>query len=800
MTQNSRPGSTEMTTSIVEPEVEAWAKILSPNADSPLLVNFIRHALNMQRQPLHLQVSATMGDVKEVKRLIAGNSQSLDAISEENGRTALQAASAANQLEIVKILIESGSDVNAAPARLNGRTALQAAAEAGHCEVAKTLIEKGADLLARCCQRPNRMENHHECPGREAIYFAAENGHADMLVLLLDASIARGLKPSLESLLSAAARSGNSATVKTLLKRGAQLSKCIGDPYTPLHEAAHGGHDDAISLLLASGADLHAKCNEETVLFLAAERGHKQTVRLIMSKFATFEPVEEPEKEDKWLSWGKKPQKYESALHLAAERGIESAVKLLLDSGFDANGNTIGVASTPLICAAKSGNLAILRMLVERGADVNYVSPSSHNNALHEAATNGHVDAVRFLLSKGLDVNAPGGGDRQALHFAAATGNELLVRILVESGAQIATQMWNYGTPLHVAAKGGFKSVVEFFLSLGIDPMIQSVPDRPSRIALHEAADTGMEDVVALLLDNGCDPNAMDYMGETPLVLAVARGSLNCVRLLLDHGANVHQNLNRSRPLLHRLSGREFGFSKNKVDFQTEAEERREIALLLLQHNADIYAGDHGKRDALAFALEMNNLMITKVLLEHLPVSSGTGFDISPNLLTAASRGHYEIVKLLLDHGADPNHKFSGKTPLGAAAREGHTDIVEVLARRGADFTEPCYKGLTPLQLAAESGRYAVVESLLQLGAEVDSNVAAGTALELAARNGHADVVWLLVASGADCSRLGAEEINPREYEMKGRMPAVQRVLQRAEKSDFSPSYSSKSGRQERHS
>jgi ankyrin repeat protein len=425
-------------------------------------------------------------------------------------------------------------------------------------------------------------------------------------------------------------------------------------------------------------------------------------------------------------------------------------------------------------------------MLVERGADINYVSPSSKNNVLHETAAHGHIEAVRFLLSEGMDVNAPGEDDQQALHFAAATGNDLLVQLLVESGAQTTTQVWWHKTPLHVAAGCGFPSLVELFLNLGIDPMIQYEPDRPNRTALHEAAHNGREDVVAVLLDHGCDPDFLDYMEESPLHLAVAQGSIINVRRLLDYGANIHLKSRLEGSLLHTLilDLNETRFRKRKIP--AEAEERREIALLLLQRGADIYACNYRGEDALSFAVKNGNTMITKVLLEHRSKSSNMGSGNSASLCTAARRGFYEIAKLLLDHGAEPNSTPSRPTPLELAAREGHTDIVNLLTRRGAIFNEPCSKGLTPLQWAATNGRYAVVESLLQLGAEVDSNSSSGTALELAASNGHPDVVWLLIANGADCSGLGRHGFSASQIGVKGRIPAVHRVLQRIEKSNFS--------------
>jgi len=81
--------------------------------------------------------------------------------------------------------------------------------------------------------------------------------------------------------------------------------------------------------------------------------------------------------------------------------------------------------------------------------------------------------------------------------------------------------------------------------------------------------------------------------------------------------------------------------------------------------------------------------------------------------------GHLEVVKLLLEHGADPNVKNrDGKTPLHNAASEGHLEVVKLLLERGADPNVKDDDGNTPLHNAAWRGHLEVVKLLLEHGAD----------------------------------------------------------------------------------
>ncbi|KAF5519285.1 Ankyrin repeat and SAM domain-containing protein 3 [Colletotrichum aenigma] len=113
-------------------------------------------------------------------------------------------------------------------------------------------------------------------------------------------------------------------------------------------------------------------------------------------------------------------------------------------------------------------------------------------------------------------------------------------------------------------------------------------------------------------------------------------------------------------------------------------------------------------------------------------------------LLQAASKGRDNIVRLLLQHGADPNvADASGTTPLCQASENGHEQVVRVLLEFGevnSNVTDPC--GRTPLWHAANNGHELVVMALLEQGARPEKGASAhGTTLERAIHNGHDLVV-----------------------------------------------------------
>ncbi|HTM10726.1 MAG TPA: ankyrin repeat domain-containing protein [Verrucomicrobiae bacterium] len=123
-------------------------------------------------------------------------------------------------------------------------------------------------------------------------------------------------------------------------------------------------------------------------------------------------------------------------------------------------------------------------------------------------------------------------------------------------------------------------------------------------------------------------------------------------------------------------------------------------------------------------------------------------------LRRAAIKGEPERVKEFLMRGANVRYRHGGWTVLMFAAREGHVDIVRLLLDSGADpnaTSDNKYDGARPLTIAAEHGNVEVIKLLLSRGADVNGRNAHGdTALMYGAQYNHVDVAKVLLNANAD--------------------------------------------------
>ena len=114
-------------------------------------------------------------------------------------------------------------------------------------------------------------------------------------------------------------------------------------------------------------------------------------------------------------------------------------------------------------------------------------------------------------------------------------------------------------------------------------------------------------------------------------------------------------------------------------------------------------------------------------------------------LMLASSKGHLEIVRLLIEAGANVNAKRDDWTALMSASRNGHAQVVRLLVDAGADVNTKGSDGWTPLMLASWEGHLEVVRLLVDAGADVNTKGSDGwTALMWASLKGHLEVVRLL--------------------------------------------------------
>lgn len=120
-------------------------------------------------------------------------------------------------------------------------------------------------------------------------------------------------------------------------------------------------------------------------------------------------------------------------------------------------------------------------------------------------------------------------------------------------------------------------------------------------------------------------------------------------------------------------------------------------------------------------------------------------------LHTAATEGHADIVKLLIENGMHPGlADWFGTTALHLASGRGHTEVVEILLSKGADPNVKNNQSGTPLHLAADGGHLEVARILIKAGADIDAkDYRRQTPLKRAADRGRENVAELLREHGA---------------------------------------------------
>lgn len=133
---------------------------------------------------------------------------------------------------------------------------------------------------------------------------------------------------------------------------------------------------------------------------------------------------------------------------------------------------------------------------------------------------------------------------------------------------------------------------------------------------------------------------------------------------------------------------------------------------------------------------------------------------VAQAIVAATIKGNTQRVEREISQGADPSMRntVTGQSLLAIAISRGHEDIVRLLVDAGANLELGWPQlGKSPLVYAAESGNMEITKLLISAGANVnhtDPTVggAFGTPLSAAAYNGHKDIVRLLIGAGADLS------------------------------------------------
>ena len=342
--------------------------------------------------------------------------------------------------------------------------------------------------------------------------------------------------------------------------------------------------------------------------------------------------------------------------------------------------------------------LAALRVPLALGAQ--------EPGGLLEAAKGADWAAVRSHLEAGTDPNATAADGATALHWAAYHDHGEAAGRLLDAGADPNATNDLDATPLWNAGVNGSAAMVGRLLDAGADPNATLLGGES---VLMTAARTGNPDVVRMLLNAGADPNATGARGQTALMWAAAQKHPDTVHLLVERGADV--------------------------DARSESWSQL-MAIPPHSDPANQQLVPHGANTALLFAARVGDLESARIL-----VAAGSDLDatdawgVTPTVYAAHS-GFRELAEFFVDSGADPNIADAGFSALHLAILRRDGELVRILLEHGADpnarlrnwtptrrasrdwYIHPALVGAAPLWLAARFSEPGIMRMLADAGAD----------------------------------------------------------------------------------
>ncbi|HVY66070.1 MAG TPA: ankyrin repeat domain-containing protein [Gammaproteobacteria bacterium] len=417
--------------------------------------------------------------------------------------------------------------------------------------------------------------------------------------------------------------------------------------------------------------------------------------------------------------------------------------------------------STPLQWAVYEGNATEVRRLIAAGADVSLANEYGAT-PMGLAAEVADTEILKMLLAAGANADSPNAEGQTALMAVARTGNVQAAQLLIERGATVdGRERWGGQSALMWASARRHPQMMDLLIAHGAEVDARSIDRDYQRHVTAEGR-----------------PKNLDSGGFTPLLYAARENCLACVDVLLKHGADINLPDPDGVTPLH------LAIINNNWD----------LAKKLIEAGADVDQWDiYGEAPLFA-------------AIGHYTRRDGPRASIDPPNATDGK----DVIRLLLDRGANPNMQLffrpagvngstntRGSTPLIRAANVGDLELVKLLLDRGADAKLYMADRQTPIHavLAGRVGEKQALEIIRVLHeAGTDVNVVAlvnhreevrgGSALHFAVRKRYKEVIKQLASFGIDMNLKDQDGLTALDYtQSRGFMPfmALQTPLYKEE-------------------
>ena len=378
------------------------------------------------------------------------------------------------------------------------------------------------------------------------------------------------------------------------------------------------------------------------------------------------------------------------------------------------------------------------------------------------AARDGDVDKLQSLITREQSIVHAQFWYVSPLHFAVREGHLPAVKLLVENGADLTSQtLYGGETFLQVAMDRGREEVATYLRKVFKE---QIASDGTSHEIHHAAAEGDIETIAGILQKDHSQINVGDPMGRRPLHYAIENQHSELINFLLANGADPDA-LGFSSD--NRLGGYGFRAVASALWYHPYWRQRNDYttARRLLENGAEY---------SMTIAAALGDEDRVRELLSQDRNSANHQEPGGKRAISAAAeRNHRNIVKRLLDAGADPNLREGPNCPRGfalwAASHLGFRDIAEMLLEAGADPNAPVESSGNPTESAADSemrsllylyggrvslsshfhqGNIDTIAALLAMAPEIFDEIAATEGFTHCVSSAHGDIVKLLLAHG----------------------------------------------------
>ena len=503
-----------------------------------------------------------------------------------NGWSPLIEAADEGSLESMKLLLEAGADVNFFWS-FGSPTAMTMAASEGHLECLKLLVKYGADIngikksfppLHTAAEEDKRdiidylisqnvKVNKKDMTGRTALMYAASEGNKYAVMMLVEAGADKsindlrghqaidyaededaydvvdylraegnGKRPDIHQ----ATLDGKIEKVERMVKQGVDVNSRDEYGRTPLHIAAAQNYTIDMQVLFDIGADINAQDHQgRTPLMYAAADGKRDASVLLVSRVAEVN-IQDADGMTAY-DWALSGNNKELVRFLGlitdsdktrnSERNSQRQAEVQVE---------VQVKSKMEKPAEKQAEKNEQRLEMHQRESIHIDQEGTHlrqydlgeNPSLLEAVKNGSVEDCKVLLNNGSQVNDSDDTGQSALMTAARHNRLDIAAFLIERGADVNLSSSSGVTALHYAALENHDQMAQLLINnkANLDPTMRysSTDGNYSKEAI-----------------------VWEYIGASPLLIAVESGNVEVAKVLVDAGANKNQLLRKNE---YRLS------------------------------------------------------------------------------------------------------------------------------------------------------------------------------------------------------------------------------------------------------